>query len=105
MSGYCSPISERPRWHSKGFLYWLWSFLTACSVAKDRGRISINPCERGGRLYESGERADKIWSESAIVQLMGAASDRLIDALMLALWSGQREGDLLALPWSAYDGT
>lgn len=26
------------------------------SVAKDRGRVSINPCERGGRLYESGDR-------------------------------------------------
>jgi integrase len=24
---------------------------------------------------------------------------------MLALWSGQRQGDLLRLPWSAYDGT
>jgi len=23
---------------------------------------------------------------------------------MLALWTGQRQGDLLALPWSAYDG-
>jgi integrase len=26
-------------------------------------------------------------------------------ALMLALWTGQRQGDLLRLPWSAYDGT
>jgi integrase len=25
--------------------------------------------------------------------------------LLLALWSGQRQGDLLRLPWSAYDGT
>jgi integrase len=25
--------------------------------------------------------------------------------LMLALWTGQRQGDLLRLPWSAYDGT
>jgi integrase len=24
---------------------------------------------------------------------------------MLALWTGQRQGDLLRLPWSAYDGT
>ena len=29
----------------------------------------------------------------------------LILALMLALWTGQRQGDLLRLPWSAYDGT
>jgi integrase len=25
--------------------------------------------------------------------------------LLLALWTGQRQGDLLRLPWSAYDGT
>ena len=24
---------------------------------------------------------------------------------MLAVWTGQRQGDLLRLPWSAYDGT
>ena len=24
--------------------------------------------------------------------------------MMLALWTGQRQGDLLRLPWSAYDG-
>jgi integrase len=75
------------------------------SVAKDRGRISINPCERGGRLYESGERLDKVWTESAISQMIATASEPLINALVLALWTGQREGDLLTLPWSAYDGT
>jgi hypothetical protein len=26
-------------------------------------------------------------------------------ALLLALWTGQRQGDLLRLPWSAYNGT
>jgi integrase len=26
-------------------------------------------------------------------------------ALLLALWTGQRQGDLLRVPWSAYDGT
>jgi integrase len=25
-------------------------------------------------------------------------------AAVLALWTGQRQGDLLRLPWSAYDG-
>ena len=29
--------------------------------AKDRGRITVNPCERGGRLY-SGSRVDHVWS-------------------------------------------
>ncbi|MEH2510182.1 integrase [Nitrobacteraceae bacterium AZCC 1564] len=74
------------------------------SVAKDRGRISINPCERGGRLYESGDRLDKVWSEGSIGRMMEIASTPLVDAMMLALWTGQREGDLLKLKWSDYDG-
>ena len=73
------------------------------SVAKDHGKISNNPCERGGRLYEN-DRAEKVWSETAISKFMELASKQLINALMLALWTGQREGDLLRLPWSAYDG-
>ena len=31
------------------------------SWSKDRGLLSENPCERGGRLYR-GNRADKIWT-------------------------------------------
>src|SRR5580692_11135375 len=39
-----------------------WSVLQRVfSVAKDRGRITVNPCERGGRLYEA-DRTDKIWT-------------------------------------------
>jgi integrase len=74
------------------------------SVAKDRGRISVNPCERGGRLYDAN-RADKIWSEAEIIQILKSASAELQLALMLALWTGQRQGDLIGLTWSAYDGT
>lgn len=73
------------------------------SVAKDRGRISINPCERGGRLYEA-DRADKIWDEATIGKLLAVATPQIDLALILALWTGQRQGDLLRLPWAAYDG-
>ena len=34
----------------------------------------------------------------------GVASEPLRLAIILALWTGQRQGDLLRLPWSAYDG-
>jgi integrase len=74
------------------------------SFAKDRGRIPVNPCERGGRLYASN-RADKIWGEADIARVLKFASRELELALVLALWTGQRQGDLLALPWSAYDGS
>jgi len=74
------------------------------SFAKDRGIIAVNPCERGGRLY-SGNRRDKVWSEEDIGSLLSIAPKEIQLALMLAIWTGQRQGDLLRLPWSAYDGT
>ena len=73
------------------------------SVAHDRGRIPVNPCRSGGRLYES-HRAEKIWTEDHIARLLAVASADIAMAALLALWSGQRQGDLLRLPWSAYDG-
>jgi integrase len=72
------------------------------SFAKDRGIIAINPCERGGRLYVA-DRRDKIWSERDIAAVLSVGSREIQLALILALWSGQRQGDLLRLPWSAYD--
>jgi integrase len=73
------------------------------SFAKDRGLITVNPCERGGRLYRP-DRADKIWGESDIAGLFKVAGPPIQLAATLALWTGQRQGDLLRLPWSAYDG-
>jgi integrase len=63
-----------------------------------------NPCERGGRLY-AADRGDKIWTEADVARLLAAASREMELALILALWTGQRQGDLLTLPWSAYDGS
>jgi predicted dienelactone hydrolase len=74
------------------------------AVAKDRGRIPINPCERGGRLYEA-DRRDKIWKADDIRSFFKEASRELCDAFMLGLWTGLRQGALLRLPWTAYDGT
>jgi integrase len=65
--------------------------------------ITVNPCERGGRLYRPG-RADKFWGESDIAGLFKVAGPPIQLAATLALWTGQRQGDLLRLPWSAYDG-
>lgn len=73
------------------------------SVAKDRGRIAVNPCERGGRLY-AADRTDKVWGEAEIAKLLSVCSPEIELALIMALWTGQRQGDLLRLPWSAYDG-
>jgi integrase len=70
----------------------------------DRGLVCANPCECGGRLYQ-GTRADKIWTAEQEAAFLRSAPDYLHLPLLLALWTGQRQGDLLRLPWSAYDGT
>ena len=74
------------------------------SWAKDRGKIMVNPCERGGRVYH-GTRVDFVWSADDEASFLEHAPVHLHLPLLLALWTGQRQGDLLRLPWSAYDGT
>jgi integrase len=71
--------------------------------AFDRRLISANPCERAGRVYD-GSRAEKVWTVADELAFYRSAPAHLHLALTLALWTGQRQGDLLRLPWSAYDG-
>ena len=66
--------------------------------------IATNPCEKGGRLY-AADRTDKFWGDAEIAALLSVASPEIKLALVLALWTGQRQGDLLRLPWSSYDGS
>jgi integrase len=81
-----------------------WTVLArVLSWSKDRGHIITNPCERGGRVYR-GSRADKVWTEDDQATFLRSAPAHLHLPLLLAVWTGQRQGDLLALPWSAYDG-
>ena len=73
------------------------------SWARNRGLITENPCEKGGRLYR-GNRADKIWTADDETNFLAKAPAHLHLPLILALWTGQRQGDLLRLTWTAYDG-
>ena len=79
-------------------------FARVLSWALDRGLVSANPCARGGRLYR-GSRVDKIWTTNDEAAFLKSAPAHFHLPLLLALWTGQRQGDLLRLPWSAYDGT
>jgi integrase len=82
-----------------------WTVLArVLSWGLDRGLNPANPCEKGGRLYR-GSRADKIWAPDDEALFIARAPQHLHLPLLLALWTGQRQGDLLRLPWSAYDGT
>lgn len=74
------------------------------SVAKDRGRINVNQAQRGGRLYVA-DRNESIWTDEKLEALFAVASEEIKAAVIMALWTGQRKGDLLRAPWSDYDGT
>jgi integrase len=81
-----------------------WTILARMlSWGLDRGLVLANPCTRGGRLHRATRR-DNIWRAEDEAAFLAAAAPHLHLPLVLALWTGQRQGDLLRLPWSAYDG-
>lgn len=79
-------------------------FARIMSWGFDRGLVLTNPCERPGRLYRSS-RSESVWSDEDEAAFLAKAPAHLHLALILALWTGQRQGDLLKLTWSAYNGT
>jgi integrase len=74
------------------------------SWARKRGLIDVNPCAEGGKLYHS-TRVEKIWSDEHVARFLDVAPPVLRLPMLLAINTGQRQGDLRRLPWSAYDGT
>jgi len=71
--------------------------------ALKRKLIKTNPCADGGKLYQ-GTRIDKVWSDDDIAQFLRTCPPHLRLPTLLAVNTGQRQGDLLRLPLSAYDG-
>ena len=69
----------------------------------DRGLVAANYLRGFKRLYH-GDRSEIIWLPEHIAAFMRVASIEMQRALIFALHTGQREGDLLRLPWSSYDG-
>jgi integrase len=69
----------------------------------DRGKILENRALRGKRLY-SVDRSEKLWLPEHLSAIMSVATPELQLALTLALYTGQRQGDLLRLSWTNYDG-
>ncbi|WP_162528426.1 tyrosine-type recombinase/integrase [Novosphingobium sp. BW1] len=69
--------------------------------ARDRGMISHNHATRPKKVYKA-DRSDKVWLPEHLEAFRAVAPPELRLALELALWTGQRETDLLKMPWSAY---
>ncbi|OJY68613.1 MAG: hypothetical protein BGP16_05035 [Sphingobium sp. 66-54] len=70
---------------------------------RDRGLLSHNHATRPKKVYRA-DRSDKLWLPNDLAAFRSSASDEMLLALELALWTGQRQADLLKLGWSSYDG-
>ena len=69
--------------------------------ARDREWIDLSPAAQikalpGGHL--------PAWTPQQAADAIAGLSEPLRRVVVLALYTGQRRGDLIALPWSAYDG-
>jgi len=69
--------------------------------ARDRGMISHNHATRPKKAYKA-DRSDKLWLPEHIEAFRAVASEEMRLAFELALWTGQRQSDLLKLSWSSY---
>lgn len=73
------------------------------SWAMQNGLIFSNHVSGFKRLH-SVDRSEMLWLPEHISAFMGVAPMELQRALILALHTGQRQGDLLSLSWNNYDG-
>ena len=73
------------------------------SWGHNRGHLGHNPIATFERAY-GNSRAELIWLPEHVAAFEAVVGPELRLALLLALHTGQRQGDLLTLPWSAYDG-
>lgn len=67
--------------------------------AKDREIIDDNPLTDWPRLY-SVNRAEAIWTKADLVKLLRGAPAPFRNAVLLAILTGLRGGDLVRLQWS-----
>jgi integrase len=80
------------------------TFAAIMAWAVDRRLVATKPCARPGELYHS-TRSESVWTTDDESALKAVAPPRIWLAYLLAVWTGQRQGDLLRLTWKAYDGT
>lgn len=71
---------------------------------QENGRIEANHIRGFKRLYHA-DRAEIVWLPEHIDAFMRVAPIELQRSLIIALQTGQRQADILRLPWSAYDGS
>jgi integrase len=67
----------------------------------DRSLLLANRLDKWQRRYKS-DRSDKIWTPAHVEAFADVAEPEMQLALTMALWTGQRQADLLSLTWAAY---
>lgn len=72
--------------------------------AVENVEIAANHADRIGRLHKA-DRSDCIWSENDFAAFRVMASKELTWAVELAAHTGLRQGDLVRLAWTHYDGS
>lgn len=70
--------------------------------AAHREIVAKNPLEKPGKLH-TGNRKDAIWMPAQLAKLFAEGAPHIVDVAKVALWTMQRQGDVLTLPTIAYD--
>lgn len=82
----------------------LFSLSRVFTFGIDEETIEKNPCTGIDRLY-TGSRKESVWTPELIALFRAKAKPHMLLAFEMAIHTGQRQGDLLALTWKQYDGT
>lgn len=78
-------------------------FRLVLNFAVNEEYLPRNPLANIGMVHRATRR-DIIWSDEQVAAFLALAPRHMSRALLLALWTGQRQSDLLSLKWSDYDG-
>ena len=79
------------------------AFRLLLNFAVSEEYLTRNPLSGIGTVHKASRR-DIVWSDEQITRFVDNAPRHLSRALLLAIWTGQRQSDLLSLKWSDYDG-
>jgi integrase len=84
---------------------YMWTLMSSVfKLAIRDGLLVTNPCAGGEMLY-SGSRIDVIWSSTQVGAFLAQRKYAFMHLpLLIGLWTGQREGDVLRMKWADYDG-
>ncbi|MGQ0663658.1 MAG: tyrosine-type recombinase/integrase [Pseudomonadota bacterium] len=71
-----------------------------------RGWCDVNPAIAVPAVRRPRDEPyrNRVWTESELAAVLSAAPSELKVAVALGAYTGLREGDVIRLPWSSYDG-